>query len=111
MSCALKLDRCGRLVVPERSVQSAVVELLEAEHWLPFVTHEHEAFKSEGRSGQPDVVAVKDEAGRKRVLLIECKRRDGQVSKAQRAWHAEAERRGFRVLVIREVNELKAFLR
>lgn len=116
---SLKLDGRGRLLVPERNVQQACVELLRRLGWLVFETHT-DARRSMGEAGQPDLVAVSVGVPAEStpsgypicsVLLIEVKRsHGGGVRKAQKAWHANAKARGFRVLVIRDVDELRAEL-
>lgn len=112
----LKLDRKGRLLVSEREVQKACVELLRSRGWLVFETHT-DARKSMGEVGQPDLVAVRfpgrpvvNPNGWAQVLMLEVKRKDGRVSKDQRTWHVDAERRGFRVHIIRDAKELENLL-
>ena len=106
----LKLKR-GKLVVPELGkggVQDACRELLELHHWIVFTTHQREAFKSAGRKGQPDLVAVLNSS--RLPLFIECKTGDEKPDAAQLLFHNSLCARGYYVLVIRDVKELEPYL-
>jgi len=106
----LKLKR-GKLVVPELGkggAQDASREMLELHHWMVFTTHEREAYKSAGRKGQPDLVAVLDSS--RLPMFIECKTGDGKPSAEQLLFHNSLRARGYEVLVIRDVSELKAYV-
>lgn len=47
---------------------------------------------------------------RQKVLLIECKSRQGKVKPEQFAWHLLADRQGFCVHVVRSMEEFQALL-
>ncbi len=107
----LALDRNGALKLSERQIQKACVDFLRAEGWFVFETHSHDARKSMGTPGQPDLVALTRSmvVGTAKVLFIEVKRRrGGRVRESQTAWHKHAAEQGFQVLTVRDVDELRA---
>ncbi|MEN6532205.1 MAG: hypothetical protein ABFD89_00985 [Bryobacteraceae bacterium] len=102
----LSLDKRGRLKIDENHVQRACVELLEAEGYRVFVTHERDARKSSGRKGQNDLVAVRRDG----TLLIECKRPGKKQSPEQIAYGRKAIADGLNYIVVHDVDELRAEL-
>ncbi len=66
-------------------------------------------FIRSGEKGIPDGLFLKYNPDR--IVWIEVKKKNGQVSSNQKLWHAAEMRMGATVLVIRDIDDLKAWLR
>ncbi len=111
---SLKLDRRGRLVVPETSLEQAIVDLLTYDNWRVFrfgwaLT---EAKRELGEVGSADLLAMRYADGDTectcevrygcacaQVLWCEVKSLRGRASGSQRLWHAAERKRGAMVIV------------
>lgn len=99
MSRALKLDRRGKLVVPEASLEAAIFTLLSWDDWhvFRFGYALTEAKRELGEISSPDLLAIRYEPDQ--VLWIEAKSKDGRADEGQKLWHIGERRRGATVWV------------
>ncbi len=113
MSTALKVDKQGRLKVPEASIEQTCDDILILDGWTAwkmefnFSEKKRRAF---GQIGMPDKLYLRPLAGwmteapiTDRALCermwIEWKAKAGKVSAAQVLWHVNARKRGELTLI------------
>lgn len=98
----------------ERDVVRQVRDLMESCGWR-YVRMQSAALKIDkryirsGEKGIPDGLFLKYEPDR--IVWIEVKQEKGRVSPFQRSWHESERRKGATVLVIKNINDLKEWLR
>ena len=92
----------------ERELRNAVIEALEMRgYFVVWLANEflRERFKSRGlRKGLPDLLVL---SNRGEAYFVELKAGRNGLTEAQKAIKAELEKRGFKVFVIRSLDELK----
>ena len=125
MTRPLKLDKRGRLEIPEADLQRASRELLMAHHWLIFPQSVTIVCRKCGagvhvpgaQAGQPDDLALKPGPRASefcatwwRAVYIEYKRRGKKARPDQALYHAALRREGFEVLVISSVEQLAEWM-
>ncbi len=99
MSAGLKLDRQGKLVVPESDLEDAIISLLCWDGWRVFrfgwaLT---EAKRELGEVSSPDLLAVRYcgcAPGLAEILWCEVKSRRGKADAGQKLWHDAERKRG-----------------
>ncbi len=102
------------IALQERDVVRQVRDLMEAHGWR-YVRMQSAAVKIDkriirsGEKGIPDGLYLKYNPDR--IVWIEVKQKRGCVSPFQRSWHEVERRKGATVLVIRDIDDLNAWLR
>jgi len=87
-------------VKSEKNLHQQILDECARRGWLPF--HGSTAHKTFRTEGEPDFVICCDGG---RVLMVECKKKDGKLSPAQMAIHAWASKLGHKVHTIRAFSE------
>ncbi len=100
MSRAIRLDRKGKLIVPESSLEAAIFDILSLDDWRVFrfgwaIT---EAGRQLSEVGAPDLLAIRYRdymlAPAAEVLWIEVKTAGRKPDAGQKLWHVSERRRG-----------------
>ncbi len=104
----------NQIALQEREVVKQVRDLMEACGWR-YIRMQSAAVKIDkriirsGEKGIPDGLFLKYNPDR--IVWIEVKQKRGCVSPFQRSWHDVERRKGATVLVIKDINDLKVWLR
>ncbi len=99
----------GPIVIPERAIQSAVMQYLRLQGWYVFRLNAGALPNERGRSvrmlpaGTPDLLAIRDG----QCLFVECKRPGQRPTDRQRAMMATLEAFGARCVVATGVEDLE----
>lgn len=88
-------------VSKEIPLHGQIMKWCQDQHPQVPLIHTNPTKSSRATPGAPDFVLVY----RGKVLLIECKKRDGKLSPDQRLWHHLAELQGVPVAVVRSMDE------
>ena len=89
----------------EQALHNEILDYCRAKGWL--ANHGSTAHRTHRTPGEPDFVILMDGG---RLLLVECKTKDGKISMEQLSYHAQAKRLGHTVHVIRSFEDFLKLL-
>lgn len=114
----IKLDKRGRVVESEASIQKSIVDFLEAHGFMVFTNRSGyggkiAAFVTPQQAGSPDLfVWGVDHAKYKPVhFAVECKRKGGKMSDAQVEWSGRYCNLGFNYVLAYSHEDVERFLK
>jgi hypothetical protein len=90
----------------ESELHSAILAWCNQQVPQPAVKHDRMDKASRSTPGSPDFIIF----WRGRVIIPECKTRDGKVSPAQAIWHHLAKANGFTVSIVRSMSDFLAIV-
>ncbi len=94
------MDRWGLEVQRESDLHDQVTDECRRRGWM--YIHSQYGVATRSTIGCPDFIVLADNG---RVLWVECKRKDGKLSKEQQAFKAMAEKLGHKVHIVRSLTE------
>jgi hypothetical protein len=100
-----RLTVAADAVTDESDLHNEIIAECRRRGWIAL--HSSMASPTKRNEGEPDFEILADGG---RVLLVECKSREGKLSPAQLAFKSQAERLGHAVHIVRSMREFLALL-
>lgn len=121
MTRPLKLDKRGKLLIPEADVQKACDDLLEAHGWkvipqpvtVPCQNCGNPVYLPGAHRGQPDRLAIRGDPLEETpisAVFIEYKRRGKKPTREQRIYHEFLHKQGFTVIAPDSLEKLAEWM-